>query len=500
MAMALKLRLCLKEPRFWLLLLMAVAAVWVGASGQAQVVRPHDSQTYDSVSRMPLTEMLGSVLTLGYPLLLRAVRIVSPDYALLPWVHLGLHLLACWLLDGGLRKFGASAWQAAAASAAFLATIVSHPGAGYVLTDFPTRAVAVGAIALLLRIAAEPRRMAHWIGLTVVLALCYHLRPAYLFMIPLVPLAGIALMRIYHGREGQPYRLKTGAVALVGIAVLPFLAYCTLRMALVGHFGLVSFGGLNIVGVAAEMLDERVIETSVPSHLRGLAREIVARREARGVPSAITPSGIDIHQWDKNYNQSVWQIAYPAAVERTGADHIRINRELNDLSRAVLRARLALYLRFLAANYREGVGRLLGRDAVLEVCAALWLLLFAVRLLVAPGKAEGNENVGRASARDALLLLALAFALTKLLLVSLVEMTITRYVLAAGMLLPSAVAVLAFDQAAAIVARIRTARPASEAEQEPQADHPARPFTLRRYDPEPGRWTSACRQKTCPEA
>lgn len=480
-----------RKPGFWLALLMVAIAVWSCASGQAQVVRLHDSETYDTVSRMPPREMLSSVLTLGYPLLLKAVRLVSPDYALLPWVHLGMHFLACLLLNSGLRKFGASPWQSAAASAAFLATAVSHPSAEYLLTDFPTRAVAVWAIAFLLRIAAEPWRIADWVGLTVSVALCYHLRPAYLFMIPLVPLLGVALMRIRNGREGLPCRWKTNGAALAGVTALPFLAFCVLRLAVVGHFGLVSFGGLNIVGVAAEMLDEKLIETHIPAHLRPLAHEIVVRREERGMEKAFTSRGVDILRWDENYNQSVWKVAYPAAVDRYGADHVTINRELTDLSRAVIRARPVHYLRFLAANYREGVGRLLSRGAVLQACAALLLVLFAVRLGVVP--AGSDTDSCRRTARDALVLTAVAFALTKLFLVSLVEMTITRYVLAAGMLLPSAVALLAYDQAAAIVAGLRSQLNAPDADERGREDSSLRGFTLRRFDPEPGVWAGARR-------
>lgn len=484
-----------RKPGFWLALLMAAIAVWLCASGHAQVLRLHDSDTYDNVSRMPPREMLSSVLTLGYPLLLKAVRLVSPDYALLPWVHLGMHFLACLLLDSGLRKFGASPWQSAAASAAFLATAVSHPSAEYLLTDFPTRAVAVWAIAFLLRIAAEPWRIADWVGLTVSVALCYHLRPAYLFMIPLTPLLGVALMRIRNGREGLPCRWKTNGAALAGVTVLPFLAFCVLRLAVVGHFGLVSFGGLNIVGVAAEMLDEKLIETRIPANLRPLAHEIVVRREERGMENAFTSRGVDILRWDENYNQSVWKIAYPAAVDRYGADHVTINRELTDLSRAVIRARPVHYLRFLAANYREGVGRLLSRGAVLQGCAALLLVLFLIRLGLVPAGAETDPSIGRRTARDALMLTAVAFALTKLLLVSLVEMTITRYVLAAGMLLPSAVALLAYDQAAAIVASLRSRFTSPDADERSRESSSLRNFTLRRFDPEPGVWAGA-RRKT----
>ena len=65
-----------------------------------------DSLLYLDVSRMPLREALASIRTVGYPLFLRLVASISPEYAIVPLVHLAILCAVVFLLDGGLRRFG----------------------------------------------------------------------------------------------------------------------------------------------------------------------------------------------------------------------------------------------------------------------------------------------------------------------------------------------------------------------------------------------------------
>ena len=78
--------------------------------------------------------------------------------------------------------------------------------------------MAIITISLLLVVSATPRRLGPWIGLTVCMALTYHIRPAYLFLIPLAPLLGL-LFRVIHVRwRHEPFLWRRYSAAMLAVA------------------------------------------------------------------------------------------------------------------------------------------------------------------------------------------------------------------------------------------------------------------------------------------
>ena len=439
-----------RSPRFCLAALMLAALVAAVVLGMTKVTERKDTPKYVAASQLPVDEMLSGILTLGYPLVLKAVDPLASGHGVIPWLQIGVHFLAVWVLDFSLRRFGASPWQAFAGALGYLLYAFNDNTISCVMTDSLGKSMAVIAVGMLLLVSARPRRIASWIGLLVATALCYHLRPAYLFMIGLVPILGFLLLRIRTGRDGDPFRWKRFSLATCGVAVLPFVGFCLLRLALVGHFGLVSFGGANIIGVAADMLDRKMIDTKLDESWRPLAHDIVQQHEDRGMESPFAGGDISIWQWHRNYPDNVWRISYPAAERIYGSDPVVVNRKLSDFSRAVIMAEPKRYVLFLAYNYRDGLGRLLGRGTVLPVVVGLALLAFAARVLICPGRIH-SPAAGDSSTLDAMILVAALFCLAKLALVATVEVMVQRYVSAAGVLLPSVFALIAYGQIAQIV-------------------------------------------------
>ena len=78
----------------------------------------------------------------------------------------------------------------------------------------------------------------------------YHIRPSYLFLVPLVPGLGLVLSRI-----GDPAcswaRRGIFRRRLRRPCCVPLLGYCAARYFITGHFGLVSFAGYNLAGLAS---------------------------------------------------------------------------------------------------------------------------------------------------------------------------------------------------------------------------------------------------------
>jgi len=447
------MRRLMRSPRFWLAAQMVVVLVLAARGGLLTVREEPDSSSYVEASRLGPAEMLNSFRTIGYPLLLKAVARVCGDLRVMPWLHMVAYLLAVLLFDVAWRRFGASPGQACAAASGVLYTVFYYPGVNSLLTDCLSRAAAVATMGFLVWVAASAKRLIPWIGLTISLACTYHLRPAYLFLVALTPCLGFILLRIHAGWKGDRFRWFAPTLALCGISVLPYLGFCLLRLLVVGHFGLVSFAGYNLVGVAVEFVDRESAESRLPESLRPLALEILSAREARGMESAFQNGRIDLDRLEANYNANIWDVAYPVAVRMYGDDPVVVNRKLTSFSRAAIFGANRGYVRFVISNFRCGLGRVLRFSSILQALGSMAVVLFAVRVLVHPASAA-EVSVGR-NARNqgvmqAVLLLGLAFALGKLLLVSLLELHIDRYVYAAGLFLPSIFSLLIFEEGATI--------------------------------------------------
>lgn len=429
------------NPRFWLVVQMAACALVLWASGLLALREDHDTKSYVDASRAPLREMLTSPRTIGYPLLLKAVSPWSPDFQAIPWLQLAAHFLAVAFLDFALRRFGATPWQAFAAASGFLYTTLNDMGVSYLLTDSLAKSMAACTVGLLLWTSASPRRVGLWIGLAISLMATYQLRPAYLFLIPLAPVLGIALLRLQSSWRGAPFCWRKVGSALCAAALIPFVGFCLLRWMLVGHFGLVSFGGCAVVGVAGVWIDQSMIDNELPETLRPLAQEIFDGRRKMQLKSPYQRTGLDMYVWEQNHLAIVTQIAYPAALRLYGGDHMMADRQLSGLSRHIIQIRKAAYLRFLIYNLRDGLGKFLQTGFVLQAMLGLGLCLFALRVLVRPCgaiEAPALAPLPRYGIMHALLLAAMLFAAAKLLLVALVESMIGRYLYAAGLFLPCA--------------------------------------------------------------
>ncbi len=370
-----------RSPRFWiaaqLLAIMVVGYVF----GCWRVQMYPDSESYISASRLALEPALSQARTLGYPMILRFVATFSPDYGAIPWVQLAMLWPGVFLLDFAVRRFVTSPWQAFAVSSGFMYGAVQQVWTvASVLTDFPATVVAGMAIACLLLLASNPKHPGAWLGLTIFLAAAYHIRPAYLFLIPLAPCLGIVLLGLRAKGRREPFVWKKILLALMVVSVLPFLAFCTLRWAVVGDFALVSFGGTQTVGLAAELLETKMVENELSEPFRPFAREILKGRQERGLKPAF-PGGwrVDMRFYEDNYSSNSYLIAIPAAKRLFGGDAIVRDREMARFSREVMGLRKGKCLLWAAQYWPRAVMKVAYRYWILQAAIPLTLILFAIR-------------------------------------------------------------------------------------------------------------------------
>lgn len=225
---------------------------------------------------------------------------------------------------------------------------------------------------------------------------------------------------------------------------MPFLAFCTLRWFVVGHWGLVSFGGYNIVGITGQFLDEQLAE-ELPAEIQPLAKDILTRRAAiEGFHAEA-----DFLSMERFYNDIIWKVSLPAATSRYGDDRVALNRAMTQLSVEVIKRRPSRYGQWLFRNAKHAVGQahlllLLDRSCVL-MFVILLASHFASLWMGPPKIARSQSSIEWQTdfvERHLLIWTAIGFLVAKTALVIIVEPAIDRYMSGAIVFVPSAIAVL----------------------------------------------------------
>jgi hypothetical protein len=410
-----------------------------------------DSQTYLEFDWSSAATALSQLRTCGYPLFLRFVTTLSSHPAAIPAAHWLAWLLAAGVLYRGLAAAGYRRFVAAWAAGSILFGHAALTFTPVVLADSLASTLSVAAVGFFLATLSCTCRRYNWIGLTATTFLAYLVRPAYLFLIPLWPvLWGLLGSTLFRDAMTQRTRWMRG-MRYVAAGVVPFIGFCALRLVVVGHFGLVSFGGYNLIGVVGQFPSAHSI-ADLPTDLQPLASELVRRRDA--LPNAELPA--DYLAMERMFNLTVWQAAVPAAHEEAAGDPVVVNARLSRLSRSLLSLHRNQYVLWLMWNAKHAVKQtvlLMSTDRGVRFLIVAFLLLHAVALWRGPARTAADDEAGRCQQHletQLLFWVAVGFAAAKTLLVILVEPAIGRYMMAATVLLPAALAVVVARSAANI--------------------------------------------------
>jgi hypothetical protein len=200
----------------------------------------------------------------------------------------------------------------------------------------------------------------------------YLLKPGLLGFIVVLPLLLVWL--------GQARR----AGPVFGAALLPFLLLGGWRLANVGDFNIVSFGGFQMSGMAALMLTPAIAER-LPAELRAEADGIIARRDGlvasgKALPIPLNAAGsfvsVAAGYFDvlaRTHDDVLYGAVAPT--REAGESWVAFNVRLQRLALAVIRAAPVSY----AAWMIGATTRLVGRMAVVNLGMVLgclaWLAL-----------------------------------------------------------------------------------------------------------------------------
>jgi hypothetical protein len=257
-------------------------------------------------------------------------------------------------------------------------------------------------------------------------------RPAYLFLVILCPcLVGMAFGMVHCFR--QTTRAKLVCLSFL-CCVLPVIAYCGLRWAVVGQFGIVSFGGYNLIGVSGQFLDEGDL-SGLPADLRPLAESALQHRRAAS-PRGPYGHEAPLHylRMETEYDPTIWSDFAPAAMELK--TETPVNVQLKRLGTALVLRHPRSYAVWLVKSVRQAAKKLgwdfLDNPAYLLVSLIAWgLVPFSMALpgVVWPGTSP-TIRVLKLS-----FLMSVTYATLSLALVILVCPPLGRFTDAAGVFL-----------------------------------------------------------------
>ena len=208
-------------------------------------------------------EALSSIRTIGYPIFLATLKALTGGYdslATVQFIFYALSVLTFWFV---LVRSGAERWLAFALSIPLIYNPIVQLHGHILTSDTLGLAFALFVVSAIIAACHFSKNNLIWILVAISLFASYQIRPSNLYLIVFVILFGLILwvMKRFFQKSQEAWKpaFKPFFLRLLIVSLLPFLLFSALRGVTVGHFGLVSYGGLNVIGIIAPMIDKSLI-------------------------------------------------------------------------------------------------------------------------------------------------------------------------------------------------------------------------------------------------
>lgn len=409
-----------------------LAAAWVSGRLEFQLVP--DSPSYLEYPFGSLEAIGRSIRTPGYPLFLLALA-RSLGLAAVPVAQVIVHATAVWALAAQMKGWAMPLAERLAVAIAVGLGCTPMDHIAVVSTDALAASIGVGSAAATLRWARHggPLRDA-WLPAALVAAAIL-IRPAYLFLLPWLAVAGVLLLRqrAVRWRPAIPRSLT-----LAGFAAVPVIVWMTIRLVAVGDFALVPFGHQNLAGVLVQLASDRELER-LPGTAGEVGRAVVAEkaalaesghRFAEGAPRATMTI-------DARWDEMTYFVVVPASEEVAGDDPIAQHHVLAELDRAIVSRYPLRYALWVAKAFRRGAWAVAADITMHPLFLGAILVAFGMVLWRAPGPKGFSVRVGPSPALSAMAIVALTYLVMKVGFVSLTSPPIGRFSDAAAIFLPA---------------------------------------------------------------
>ncbi|PAY17771.1 hypothetical protein CKO51_20275 [Rhodopirellula sp. SM50] len=351
--------------RWILFVLLGVALAAV--SGRLSVHTVNDTPSYVNYPLNSLTDALLSIRTPAYPI---ALSIIDATVGLswVPLLHVLLHATASWILAEALIARGMPLRSATAAAICVLVGCTAADHISTVSTDAPAASLGVITAALMMN-ASRTGSTPQAIACAVAAVLAIFVRPAYLFLIPWMAVAGWLMS---HHREpheaaqttqsaSQPSRLL-GFKLAVSVAVV-LVGWMFFRKLVVSDFGIAPFGHQNLSAILVQTVSPRTLR-DLPGESGELGRAVADELERKGFqlpgPNGGSLPTLTIEeQWGQINYGVVWPLARDQFAQRDAvglvAPQVAVHRRIGDFNRAILSQSPGGYVRWLLLAVRRSV-------------------------------------------------------------------------------------------------------------------------------------------------
>ena len=433
-------------PPAWLCANLLLALVFCLQTGKLSPEWVIDTGSYANFPLNDLESGFHQVRTFGYPFFLTLDPASDKSFRLIPALQLLLHVAAVLLFYRALRAWGYPSGVASLVATSVLWSNCQLRFVQMLTPDCVAHSLAVMAISWTLILIRKPT-VPVWTALGATVFLTYQMRPAYLFLLPMIPLLIVGLEWLKDFPSGNFARACRSAMIAGLVTIVPLFVFGAWRWSVVGTFGLVSFGGYNAAGVFGQFVDAGLV-AELPPAVRPVCDAALALRprvyQEAGLPDEITTSYIAIEQ---RFDASTWQVFFPAArevVKRNGLDPesaIAINQELSQVARAIVIARPRYFAIWLVKATARGI-YILFSELIVNLFVFLLMLTAATLQFATAFRRKSVASLTEPSCDyvTPLLLIALLFSASKLALVVITTPPLSRFIDPAGVFWPAVLA------------------------------------------------------------
>ena len=178
-----------------------------------------------------------------------------------------------------------------------------------------------------------------------------------------------------------------------------------------------------------------------------IAHDILALRRRHAMRSVFPGGGVvHMRQWELRFNDNLNQIVFPVAVRHYGENRMVLNKKLSRFNRELMLHNKGKCLLYFVYSYPRSAAKLFYCSWILQVLCPMLLVLFLVRLWIYRGRPTvptADKKPERRRVLQMVFWTALLFYLASSTLVFLSFTAASRrYILPAGVFVPSLVALL----------------------------------------------------------
>jgi hypothetical protein len=369
-----------RSARACLLMLVALFAFNLIAAQSRDamtLVRTADSGDYQAASEADSSYLMVALTSIRppiYPAIIRAARVFDAKYAALPYIQHALFAAGALAFFWCCVLAGFKPWEALLLAAPLASSAILNELGNYMMPETAATSFAVAAAGLLILIAADGPTRLRMLCLSACVTCACLTRPAFLFLPLLAPMAVVLMAPSFRPGQHRIGATKTFFSTLTWTCS-PLLAYSVLRFALVGHFGIVSFGGVAVAGIGTNpvVLDESTAMRLPSDEMKRLATAILEkRREVSSRNPAHRPLFVFnadsmskrpmAESWQQSFDPSIYDVALPATrdfyrtsnAEVLNPDWRVINAKLGELSSATIKQHKTQYLKWIWSVVQRG--------------------------------------------------------------------------------------------------------------------------------------------------